>query len=99
MLGLPLAETVTFQTRLQSGNRLQVPVAVRAYHKLEPREILHVYVRAVDSFHEQEFYAPLTKDGRIHIPKVTIEVLDEILGESLQPGDILSVTLNGEDDE
>jgi hypothetical protein len=74
--GLPLTEKVAFQAMLQRGNRLQVPRVVRWRFKLENDQVLKVTVfcRGVSLMGEQ-YYATMSKDGRIVIPKLILAAL------------------------
>ena len=67
---MPLDKKVTFQTRLQSQNRLQVPSHLRWQFKLEPAELLKVTAKAVgvrDTL--QIFYANMQKKRPHSDPK------------------------------
>src|SRR3989304_10587150 len=44
MLCLPLTENVTFKTRLQNGNRVQVPKPLRLRFTLDTGQVLRVVV-------------------------------------------------------
>ena len=70
---MPLTERVSFKTRLQSGNRVQIPKYVRWHYKLEPTQILEVTVSILNVWRPPEiFLSRISKDGRIVIPKLTI---------------------------
>jgi len=61
---------------LQRGNRVQVPKLVRWHFKMEINQILKVSVNAVNIWAcQQIFYAKMSKDGRIIIPKLTLSLL------------------------
>jgi bifunctional DNA-binding transcriptional regulator/antitoxin component of YhaV-PrlF toxin-antitoxin module len=73
---LPLTERVLFKTRLQRGNRVQVPKYVRWHYKLEPTQILQVTVSILGVWSSpQSFLSRISKDGRIVIPKLAIAIL------------------------
>ena len=73
---MPLDKKVTFQTRLQSQNRLQVPSHLRWQFKLEPTELLKVTTNAVGVWDTtQIFYANMQKNGRLAIPKLTMALM------------------------
>jgi hypothetical protein len=73
---LPLTERVSFKTRMQRGNRVQVPKYVRWHYKLEPSQILQVTVTILGVWSSpQSFLSRITKDGRIVIPKLAITIL------------------------
>ena len=76
MLQLPLTERVSFKTRLQIGNRVQVPKYFRWHYKLETNQILEVSIKFHNNFHFAEiFLSRISKDGRIVIPKLAITIL------------------------
>ena len=73
---LPLTEKVSFQAMLQRGNRLQVPRVVRWRFKLKCNQVLKVTVSCRDAWPMGEhFFATMSKDGRIVVPKLIISVL------------------------
>jgi hypothetical protein len=69
---LPLTEKVEFKTVLQKGNRIQIPRKIRWRFKMEPDQLLKVGVYPINSFSVsyQSFYASMTKDGRITVPRL-----------------------------
>lgn len=70
---MPLTQKVTFKTRLQRGNRVQVPRLTRWQFKMETDQVLKVDVNAINLWTGwQFFYARMGKDGRILIPKLTL---------------------------
>jgi hypothetical protein len=74
---LPLTERFSFKTRLQRGNRVQIPKYVR-WHKLEPTQILEVTVSILVAWRPLEIFLSRTsKDGRIVIPKLTITLFKD----------------------
>ena len=79
-----------FIAKLQRNNRIQVPVLIRWKHKLEPGDVLDVYVRDPETWTDGRFYARLSRDGRFTIPKIMVEKLEA------EPGDVLQVTLYAE---
>ncbi len=89
---MPLTDKVSFKTKLQRGNRVQVPRLVRWQFKMETDQVLQVWVHVVNLWTDwQHFYARMGKDGRILIPKLTLELLQ---GEkSSLAGYVLEVTL------
>lgn len=89
-LGLPLLHDEEFLARLQKNNRVQVPVLVRWKHKLEPGEVLDVYVRCPETAGSARFYANMSKDYRITIPKIVVQDVE------LGPGAIMQVILHAE---
>ena len=75
---MPLTERVCFKTRLQRGNRVQVPKYVRWHYKLEPTQILEVTIRVLGGWRPpQSFLSRTSKDGRIVIPKLTITLFKD----------------------
>jgi hypothetical protein len=91
---LPLTtERVRFQARLQRGNRVQVPRMVRWRFKLESYQIFEVTVSLlrVWGVTPQKFFTRMSKDGRIVIPKQTLDLLRND-GSKLE-GHIVDVTL------
>jgi len=84
---MPVSVTEEFLARLQQGNRIQVPSLIRWKHKLDPNEILDVYVRNKENYNRERFYARFSRDGRFTIPKLVVETLEA------EAGDILEVTL------
>jgi hypothetical protein len=87
---VPLTESVDFKVVLQRGNRIQIPRLIRWQYRMEPDQVLKVKVRT-ESWREEEFYACMGKDGRLTIPKLTLELLQRE-DESLV-GYVLEITL------
>ena len=55
---------------------MQVPKLIRWQFKLEPDQILKVEVIAPNMWTSwEDFYAKISKDGRILIPKLTLALL------------------------
>jgi len=76
---MPLEKEVTFKTRLQRQNRLQVPAHLRWQYKLEPTEVLKVTVNAIGVWNTtQSFYLSMQKNGRIAIPKLTMALMKRV---------------------
>jgi hypothetical protein len=75
--GLSLFEIVRFQSRLQRGNRLQVPRMAKWLFNLESYQILraNVSLLGVRGVASQNFFQDEQKDGRIVIPKQTLDLL------------------------
>jgi bifunctional DNA-binding transcriptional regulator/antitoxin component of YhaV-PrlF toxin-antitoxin module len=75
---LPLTDRVCFKTRLQRGNRVQVPKYVRWHYKLETTQTLEVTIRFFNIWHPPEiFLSRISKDGRIVIPKLAISIFKD----------------------
>lgn len=87
---MPLTESVSFKAVLQKGNRIQIPRLVRWQFKLEPTQILNIQIEAEDLVCE-EFLGRMNKDGRIIIPRLTINLLRE--EEENLEGHVFKVTL------
>lgn len=88
---MPLVRQVSFKAVLQRGNRVQVPKLVRWQFKMDASQVLEVSVKVAGSFVGREvFYARMNKDGRITIPRLTLEILDEGRKKSLE-GSVLEV--------
>jgi len=92
---MPLTESITFKTKLQRHNRIVVPRHCRWRYKMEPGELLKVSVEPYDSesYQEEEFLAKMASDGRLTIPKLTMEVLKQREEKNLT-GCILEVTIS-----
>jgi len=92
---MPLTESITFKTKLQRHNRIVVPRHCRWRYKMEPGELLKVSVEPYDSesYQEEEFLAKMTSDGRLTIPKLTMEILKQREEKNLA-GTILEVTIS-----
>jgi bifunctional DNA-binding transcriptional regulator/antitoxin component of YhaV-PrlF toxin-antitoxin module len=62
---------------------------------MEPGELLKVNIEPYDSesYQDEEFLAKMTSDGRLTIPKLTMEVLKQREEKNLT-GAILEVTIN-----
>ena len=56
---MPLYEKVSFKTRLQSGNRIQIPTLVRWRYKLETYQILQVSIRCMSVWQWLSFTSSL----------------------------------------
>ena len=73
---IPLTQKEKFKTKLQRGNRVQVPRVVRWRFKLESDQVLKVTVSCPDAWPMGEhFFARMSKDGRIVVPKLVLAVL------------------------
>ena len=63
---------------MQKGNRIQVPRLIRWQFKLESTQVLNVRVKLVGAFGtREEFYARMSRDGRITIPRLFVDLLRE----------------------
>ncbi len=89
---MPLTEKINFKTKLQKGNRIQVPQLIRWEFKAETNQLLNVGVNDLETQSGwQFFYTKMLKDGRIVVPLLTIRLLQ--IDESSIAGHILEVTL------
>lgn len=93
---MPLTEAVEFKTRLQKGNRVQVPRLVRWRFKLEPSEVLRITVTVGLRWSNasESFYGRMGKDGRITVPLLVLDLLEKKAdtGEGLT-GQVLEVRI------
>ncbi len=89
---MPLTRKVTFQGVLEKNNNIQVPKLIRWQFKMEPEQILKVGINALDLGRGwQFFYVKMMKDGRIHIPRTPLLVLQ---GEKANiSGCLIEITL------
>ena len=87
---MPLSCDEEFLARVQRYGRVQVPVLIRWKHKLEPGEVLSVYVKCSKKFGSESFYAKMSKDYRFTIPKIVVQELE------IEHGDVLEVTLHAQ---
>lgn len=95
---MPLVRQVGFKAVLQRGNRVQVPKLVRWEFKMDASQVLKVSVEVAGSFVSGEvFYARMNKDGRITVPRLTLDILGEKEKESLG-GSVLEVQIEPADD-
>ena len=73
---MPLTRKVTFQGVLEKNNNIQVPKMIRWQFKIGPEQVLKVGINALDLGRGWQFYyAKMMKDGRIHIPRLPLLVL------------------------
>ena len=91
---MPLTESVTFKAKLQRRSRIAVPRHYRWRFKMEPGELLRVSVEPLDSESglREIFLARMNGDGRIIVPKLIMEILQQREEKDLS-GVILEVTL------
>ncbi|HLN88916.1 MAG TPA: hypothetical protein VK253_02510 [Candidatus Binatia bacterium] len=73
---MPLTKRFTFTTKLQRGNRLQIPRYVRWLCQLETNQILKTTIQVINLWNgPQTFLTRMGKDGRITIPKLIMHLL------------------------
>ncbi len=92
---MPLTDKVSFETRLQKGNRIQVPKLVRWRYKLESKQILIVSLHATGYWGDYGvFYSRMDKSGRINVPKLTLTIMRNPMREKRElVGAIMKVTV------
>jgi hypothetical protein len=89
---MPITEKINFKTKLQIGNRIQVPKLIHWQFKAETNQLLNVGVNDIETQSGwQFFYTKMLKDGRIVIPQLIISLLQS--DESHIAGHILEVTI------
>ena len=92
---MALTKTVNFKTALRRRNRIQVPRLLRWEFKLESSQVLGVSVHFKDAWRsKQEFYAQITGDGRINVPKFVCSQLQVAYGEGDMTGAVVEVELS-----
>ena len=96
---MPLTEAVRFKAMLRKGRRVQIPRLIRWRFKLDPGEVFEVTVRPVGSFADESFYARMSRDGRITVPKLQAEILAERIEEETLEGYAVDVTLSPIEEE
>ena len=93
---MPLNEQATFKTKLQRHNRLTVPKLLRWRYKIEPTQLLKVTLKPLSPERigeEEEFLAKMAADGRLTVPKLTMEILQKQEEKDLT-GCIFEVTIS-----
>ena len=92
---MPLTELASFKAKLENRNRIQIPTLLRWRYKMEQGEILKANVRVFGSenYEEETFLTKMTRDGRLTIPKLTMDVFKQ-REEKNMTGSILEVTIS-----
>ena len=72
---MPLTRKVTFQAMIQKGNKVQIPKIIRWQFKIEADQTLKATITVSLGTGPQAFYAKITKDGRLPIPKLIYVIL------------------------
>jgi len=92
---MPLTEIASFKAKLENRNRIQIPNLLRWRYKMEPGELLKANVRVFGSenYEEEIFLTKMTSDGRLTIPKITMNVFKQ-REEKNMTGCILEVTIS-----
>ncbi len=81
---MPLTGRLDFQAKLQKNNRVAIPKKLRWLHKLEAGELLQISVTPLELRDAaEEFVAEMSKDGRLTVPKLIVEVLMQEGAENL----------------
>jgi hypothetical protein len=90
---MPLTRRIYFNAILQKHNRIAVPKLMRWQFKMEADQILKVGVKLEAPFKAtQNFYAKMSKDGRILIPMLTLALTSQEEKPDLA-GHIFEITL------
>ncbi len=92
---MPLTELASFKAKLENRNRVQIPSLLRWRYKMEQGELLRANVRVFGSenYEEETFLAKMASDGRLTVPKLTMDVLKQREEKNLT-GCILEVTIS-----
>ena len=92
---MPLTEIALFKAKLENRNRIQIPSLLRWRYKMEQGELLKANVRVFGSenYEEEIFLTKMTSDGRLTIPKITMNVFKQ-REEKNMTGCILEVTIS-----
>ena len=90
---MPLTTRVSFETRLEKGNRLQIPKIIQWQYKMEQNQVVKVRVSSKHLWAgSKHFYAKIDKQGRILIPKLTLSLMSNKENPNLE-NYIFDVTL------
>ena len=90
---MPLNDHIPFKARLGKGNRILIPQLLRWQYKMEPGEKLEVIVNLLNvAGTEEVFLRKMGQDGRLTIPKLIMEILEEKAERKLS-GCILEVVI------
>jgi bifunctional DNA-binding transcriptional regulator/antitoxin component of YhaV-PrlF toxin-antitoxin module len=80
---MPLTESVSFTTTLESQNKIQIPKLIRWRFKIESDQALKVGVYFLGApTGMQVFYTKMRKDGRITVPKFVLSLMQGEEGKS-----------------
>ena len=88
---MPLAQAVSFKAVVQKNRRIHIPVLIRWRFKLEPGEVFKVHLKL--DHHYEVFCGRMGTDGRLTVPKVTVEEFLKSEGEESLEGYTVEVTL------
>ena len=89
---MPLTALISFKVKLEARNRIRIPLLFRWKYRMEPGELLSVTAELFESGISEDFPARMTGDGRLTVPKLTIDVLEAEAGASIA-GTILRVSI------
>ena len=92
---MPLTTQETFKAKLQRHNRLAIPTLLRWRYKMETGQLLKVTLKPLqqENYIEEEFLAKTSTDHRLTVPKLTMKILEQAEGKSLE-GAIFEVTIS-----
>ena len=91
---MPLTVRVGFKARLEARNMISIPRLVRWQYKLESEQVLKVRVKLADTVGSgEEFYGQMRRDGRLTIPKLTVDALCQNYEVENLVGQLLEVSL------
>ena len=91
---IPLTQSENFKVKLQRHDRFAVPQLLRWRYKMEQGELLRVRVKIYNSVNfGEEFLTRMAADGRVNVPKLTMQILMESKEKKLT-GTIFEVTIN-----
>lgn len=76
---MPLTEFASFRAKLQRNNRIVVPKNYRWQYKMEKGEVLSVTINPLEQqgFEKEVFLAKMASDGRLTVPKLTMQILQQ----------------------
>jgi hypothetical protein len=74
---MPLTERVSFKTRLERANRLQISKCIRLRYKLETNQYPKVTINFVGGGTPQTFQTRIRKNGKITVPKLNLDLLQD----------------------
>jgi len=85
-------DQIQFLALLQAENRMQIPIEIRQYLKLETGRFLRIKIQSANSWSSrtEEFFARLSSDGRITVPWEIRWKLE------IKPGQILRIFIHHE---
>ncbi len=79
---MPLTEKVSFTTKLQSLNKVQIPELIRWRFKIDNDQALKIGVNFLGMHMGWHFfYSKMRKDGRITVPKLVLNLMHDEAGK------------------